>query len=37
MIRAALCLALLLALAGCGVCQSDPNLGFSYCGPFILP
>ena len=37
MMRAALCFALLLMLAGCGGCKQDPNFGFSYCGPLILP
>ena len=37
MIRLVLCLAVLLSVAGCGVCQQDRNFGFSYCGPVIVP
>ena len=36
MIRLALCLIGLLMLSGCA-CKADPNFGFYYCGPIIVP
>ncbi len=27
----------LLALTGCGGCRTDPNFGFSACGPVLVP
>jgi hypothetical protein len=35
--RAAIVLASILVLAGCGVCKQDPNFGFYSCGPLIVP
>ena len=37
MIRAILCLAVLLTLSGCGACRQDTNFGFTSCGPLLLP
>ncbi len=37
MIRLVLCLVVLVSLAACGACKTDPNFGFSSCGPIILP